>query len=186
MPTKKKAIADRLPVPVQLIERRIYVIRGLRVMLDADLAELYQVPTKAFNQAVNRNRDRFPEDFMFQLTKAELENWRSQFVTSNPAAKMSLRRPPYAFTEHGVAMLSSVLRSKRAVQMNIHIVRAFVHLRELLATNKDLAARIQKIEATQKQHTSVLTVVVEEIKKLKAPSPTSPKRRIGFATGEQQ
>jgi hypothetical protein len=100
------------------------------------------VLTKALNQAVKRNLDRFPEDFMFQLSKEEFEGWRSQIATSNPGAKMGIRRPPYAFTEHGVAMLASVLNSGRAVQMSILIVRAFVKLRELAATNKDLAGKV--------------------------------------------
>src|SRR5687767_8342739 len=112
-------LAHQLPVPVELIERRIYLIRGHKVMLDSDLADLYQVPTKRLNEAVRRNLKRFPDDFMFQLSKPELENGRSQFATPKPAAKMGLRRPPYAFTELGVAMLSSVLNSERAVQMNI-------------------------------------------------------------------
>lgn len=99
-----------LVVPSETIEQRILLVRGHKVMLDRDLAELYEVPTKVLNQAVQRNRKRFPEDFMFQLSKDEFENWRSQFVTSNPAAKMGLRRRPYAFTEQGVAMLSSVLQ----------------------------------------------------------------------------
>jgi len=150
MPKKKPSAADQLPIPVELIARRIYRIRGEKVMLDADLAELYQVPTFRLNEAVKRNRDRFPQDFMFQLSKDELEDWRSQIAMSNPGAKMGLRRPPYAFTEHGVAMLSSVLNSKRAVQMNILIIRAFVQIRELLATNKDLAARVEKLEAGRK------------------------------------
>jgi len=102
---KKLSPANLLPVPVQFIERRIYLIRGQKVMLDSDLADLYQVETRALNQAVNRNATRFPEDFMFQLNKEELDNWRSQFVISNSRAKMGLRRPPYAFTELGVAML---------------------------------------------------------------------------------
>ncbi len=112
-------------------------------MLDSDLADLYKVETRSLNQAVRRNLDRFPEDFMFQLSEQELENWRSQIVMSNPAARMGLRRPPYAFTEHGVAMLSSVLKSARAVQMNILIIRAFVKIRELLASHKDLAMRFE-------------------------------------------
>src|SRR5882724_11512935 len=136
MQNQSKTSADLVPVPIQLIERRIYLIRGQKVMLDSDLAELYQVETRALNQAVRRNLDRFPEDFMFQLSEQELENWRSQIVMSNPTSRMGLRRPPYAFTEHGVAMLSSVLNSVRAVQMNILIIRAFVQLRELLATHK--------------------------------------------------
>lgn len=119
---KKLSITNILPVPAELIERRIYVIRGQKVMFNFDLAELYKVSTKALNQAIKRNLQRFPEDFMFQLTKEELENWRSQFVTSNSALKMGLRRPPYVFTEHGVAMLSSVLNSDHAVQMNILII----------------------------------------------------------------
>ena len=153
-------------------------------MLDADLAEVYQAPTKALNQAVRRNLDRFPEDFMFQLTDDELENWRSQFVTSNPAAKMGLRRPPFAFTELGVAMLSSVLNSDRAVQMNILIMRVFVKLRELLATHKDLARKIEHLEASQRQqartqaeHGSILVAVVQDIQRLKHPPTT---RAIGF------
>ena len=183
MPKEKKAIAGRLPVTVQLIERRIHVIRGQKVMLSPDLAELYQVEPRSLVQAVKRNIDRFPSDFMFQLTTEEFQNLKSQIVISSWGG--ARRATPYAFTELGVAMLSSVLKSARAVQMNIQIMRAFVHLRELLATNKDLAARIEKIETTQKQHTSVLTVVVEEIKKLKAP-PAPTKRRIGFKTEEAQ
>ena len=133
-------------VPVEIIERRILLIRGHKVMLDTDLAALYQVPTGALNQAVRRNLDRFPEDFMFQLNNAELANWRSQIVISNPAAKMSLRRSPYAFTEQGVAMLSSVLKSKRAVAVNIAIMRSFVRLRQILATHKELAERLAVME----------------------------------------
>src|SRR5436309_2259151 len=166
MPKKPIAPVASLQVPAPFIERHIYLIRGQKVMLDADLAELYQVPTKRLNEAVHRNVERFPADFMFQLNAEELANWRSQIATSNPGAKMGLRRPPFAFTEHGVAMLSSVLNSLRAVQMNILIIRAFVQLRELLATHKDLARKLEHLEATQKQHTSIITVVVDEIKKL--------------------
>ncbi|MGA2588300.1 MAG: ORF6N domain-containing protein [Bryobacteraceae bacterium] len=168
-----------LPVPAEVIERRIYLIRGQKVMLDSDLAELYQVLTKNLNLAVRRNLDRFPEDFMFQLTQDEFQNLRLQSATSS-SGYGGRRYLPYAFTEHGVAMLSSVLSSKQAVQMNIVIIRAFVKLREVLATHKDLAARMEKLEAAQKQHGSIIAVVVEEIKKLKQPSPTPPKRRIGF------
>jgi hypothetical protein len=169
---------------VEIIARRIYSIRGQKVMLDSDLAELYQVPTKALNQAVRRNIERFPADFMFQLTKDELENWRSQFVTSNSTAQMGLRRPPYAFTEHGVAMLSSVLRSRRAVQMNILIIQAFVQIRELLASNRELADRIEKLEAGQKEHTSIIGILAEEIDELKRlPEPHN--RRIGFCQPEE-
>jgi phage regulator Rha-like protein len=184
---------DRLPPPAAFIERRIYVIRGHKVMLDSDLAEIYEVPTKRLNEAVKRNLARFPEDFMFQLSNEEMENWRSQIATSNPAAKMGIRRPPYAFTEHGVVMLSAVLNSDRAVHMSILIVRAFVKLRELLATNKDLARKIEQIESAQKQqantqeqqtralqrHGSILVSVVRDIEKLKNPPVT---RAIGFVS----
>src|SRR5947209_16317642 len=123
--------ADQLAVPAPFVERRIYLIHGQRVMLDADLAELYQVETRALIQAVKRNPERFPKDFMFQLTKEEAESLRSQIVISN-VGRGGRRYLPYAFTEHGVAMLSSVLNSDRAVQMSILIVRAFVKLREVL------------------------------------------------------
>jgi hypothetical protein len=187
--TKTPSPADRLPAPVHLVERRIYLIRGQKVMLDADLAELYQVDTRVLNQAVRRNLDRFPSDFMFQLSEEELENWRSQIVISNPTARMGLRRPPLAFTEHGVAMLSSVLHSKRAVQMNILIIRAFVKLREMLASHKDLARKIEQLEAKQKDHAAVLSIVINDIKQLEAgvrrefrklESPRRRKPRIGF------
>jgi phage regulator Rha-like protein len=185
--------ADRLPVPVELIERRIYVIRGQQVMLDAHLADLYRVPTKALNQAVRRNLNRFPEDFMFQLTEEEAESLRSQFVTSN-VGRGGRRYLPYAFTEHGVAMLSSVLNGKRAVQMNILIIRAFVKLRELLATHKALAAKIEKLEAGQRDHAIAISLVAKDVrglaksvtrefKKLKAPR--RQKRRIGFYTDDK-
>jgi hypothetical protein len=186
MPKKISSPAGQLPVPVELVERRIYLIRGQKVMLDSDLAELYQVPTFRLNEAVKRNRNRFPEDFMFQLSKEELENWRSQIAISNPGVKMGLRRPPYAFTEHGVAMLSSVLNSDRAVQMNIIIIRAFVRMRELLITHKDLAGKIEKLERTQKQLGSILVTVVQDIQKLKTPPPQPPRRRIGFHVPEEK
>ena len=117
-------------VPSERIERKIMLIRGQKVMLDRDLAELYEVETRELVQATTRNSERFPDDFMFQLSKDELELWRSQFVMSNPTLKMGLRRRPYAFTEHGVAMLSSVLRSKRAILVNLAIVRTFGLLRD--------------------------------------------------------
>ena len=119
---------------LQVIQSKIYEIRGQKVMIDRDLAEMYDVPTKVLNQAVKRNIDRFPSDFMFQLTDKELEDWRSQFVTSN-SIKMGMRRKPYAFSELGVAMLSSVLNSKTAIQVNINIMRAFVVIRQMLITS---------------------------------------------------
>jgi ORF6N domain-containing protein len=174
---KSRPSGTPLPVPVESIERRIYLIRGQKVMLDADLAELYHVATRALNQQVRRNAGRFPSDFMFQLTSNEAANLRSQFVTSSWGGR---RTPPYAFTEHGVAMLSSVLNSGRAVQMSILIIRAFVKMRELLASHKNLAARVEKLEASQKRHASVINILAEEIEDLKQPPVEPPKRRIGF------
>ena len=176
----KKPSTEVVVVPIEIVERQIYIIRDQKVMLDSDLAELYQVPTFRLNEAVKRNRGRFPDDFMFQLSKEEFENWRSQIAMSNPGSKMGLRRPPYAFTEHGVAMLSAILNSERSVQMSILIVRAFVKLREILATHKDLAARIEKIEANQQEHASVINILAEEINNLRQLAPDPPKRRIGF------
>ena len=181
---KKLSSTERLAVPGELVERKIYLIRGHKVMLDADLAALYQVPTKRLNEAVRRNLDRFPEDFMFQLTDEEAISLRSQFATTN-TGRGGRRYLPYAFTEHGLAMLSSVLSSARAVQMNIVIVRAFVRLREVLATHRDLADRIEHLDAAQKKHASVIAGVVKEIKKLSRPA-RRPKSRIGFVTDERK
>lgn len=182
MPKKTPAsIADRLPVPIELIERRIYLIRGQKVMVDADLAELYKVETRALNQAVRRNQDRFPEDFMFQLSPDEATALRSQTVILNKGRGRYSKYAPLAFTEHGVAMLSAVLNSQRAVQMSILIVRAFVKIRELLASHKDLAARVEKLEAAQKKHGSIIGILAEEIDEMKR-LPEPPKRRIGFKT----
>lgn len=151
-------------------------MRGHKVMFDADLAELYEVSTGNLNLAVRRNPTRFPDDFMFQLTKEEFENLRLRFAISSWGGR---RYMPYAFTEHGVAMLSSVLGSERAVQMNILIVRAFVRLRDMLATHKDLAARVEKLESGQNRHASVINILADEIEDIKR-LPESPKRRIGF------
>ncbi len=181
MPKKTPtSIAERLPVPIQLIERRICLIRGQKVMFDTDLAKLYKVATKVLNQAVKRNHARFPDDFMFQLTLEEAESLRSQFVTSNPG-RGGRRYQPLAFTEHGVAMLAAVLRSQRAAQMSILIIRAFVKMRELLASHKDLAARVEKLEAAQKKHGSIIGILAEEIDEMKR-LPEPPQRRIGFKT----
>src|SRR5438105_739769 len=165
MAKQKSSRADLLPIPVELIARRIYRIRGQKVMLDSDLAELYQVLTKNLNKAVRRNLDRFPEDFMFQLTPPEAESLRFQFGTSNQG-RGGRRYEPYAFTEHGVAMLSSVLNSKRAVQMNILIIRAFVQIRELMTVHKHLAARIEKLEAGQRDHAIAISPVAKDVESL--------------------
>lgn len=128
-------------IPIERIADKIYIIRGEKVMLDADLAELYGVETKVLLQSVKRNIDRFPEDFMFQLTEDEFENLRSQIVTSSWGGR---RYTPYVFTEHGALMLSSALRSEQAIKVSIAVVRTFVRLREMLATNKELAQKIAR------------------------------------------
>ncbi len=166
-------------IPVEIIERKIYLIRGCKVMLDRDLAGLYEVPTKVLNQAVRRNLDRFPADFMFQLNDQEVENLRSQSVTSS-ANHGGSRYLPYAFTEHGVAMLSSVLSSKRAIALNILIVRAFVRLREYLVTHQDLALKLQDVERTQLEHSANIEQIYDYIQRLLEP-PAESKRRIGFS-----
>jgi hypothetical protein len=151
-------------VNIERIEKLIYLIRGQKVMLDRDLAELYAVKTKVLKQAVRRNIARFPEDFMFELTKEEFENWRSQFVTSN-RDKMGLRYRPMAFTEQGVAMLSSVLNSERAIEVNILIMRAFVTLREMLATHKELEQKLIALEKKYDEFTPLnLDMLYEPIK----------------------
>ncbi|MDP3065340.1 MAG: ORF6N domain-containing protein [Methanobacteriaceae archaeon] len=161
-------------IPVEMIEKKILLIRGEKVMLDADLAELYGVETKMLVRAVKRNIDRFPADFMIQLNREEFENLRFQFGTSSRWG--GRRYLPYAFTEQGVAMLSSVLSSKRAVQVNIAIMRAFVKLREMLATHKDLA---RKLNAMEKKYDAQFRVVFDAIRQLMIP-PSPKKRKIGF------
>lgn len=163
-------------VPVERIESKIFLIRGKKVMLDRDLAILYEVETRVLNQAVRRNIERFPEDFMFQLTKEEMKNWTSQIVITNKE-KMGLRRRPYAFTEPGVAMLSSVLNSNRAIQVNIQIIRTFIKLRQLLLTHVELK---RKIEAMEKKYDQQFKVVFEAIRKLLEPPLEEKRRIIGF------
>lgn len=162
-------------VPQRLIENKILILRGRKVMMDRDLAMLYGVETRTLNQAVRRNEKRFPPDFMFQLTKDEMENWKSQIVISKKE-KMGLRKSPYAFTENGVAMLSSVLNSERAIQVNIQIMRTFTKLRELLATHKELR---QKIEEMEKKYDHQFKIVFDTIKQLLTP-PETKKKKIGF------
>ena len=175
---------------IETIARLVHAVRGERVLFDVDLAGLYGVSTKALNQAVKRNRDRFPQDFMFRLTADEWMGMRSQIVTTSPSADMrsqivtaskrNVGTPPYAFTEQGVAMLSSVLRSSRAVEVNIAIMRTFVELRRLMDSNRELA---RKIEAMEKKYDEQFAVVFEAIKRLIAEDDArraSPKRGIGF------
>ena len=168
-------------VPVERIESRILLLRGHKVMLSTDLAELYGVEPRALVQAVKRNIERFPEDFMFQLNEEEFSDLKSQFVTSSWGGIR--RAAPYAFTEQGVAMLSSVLRSKRAVQVNVEIMRAFVRLRRMLASHKDLA---RKLDALEKRYDAQFKAVFDAIRQLMAP-PEPKRRQIGFQpTGKHE
>src|SRR3972149_7973588 len=167
-------------IPQQIIESKILIIRGKKVMLDRDLAVLYDVETRTLNQAVRRNIKRFPEDFMFQLTKEEMSNWKSQIVISNKD-KMGIRKRPYAFTENGVAMLSSVLNSERAITVNIQIMRTFTKLREMLATHKELK---QKIEEIEKKYDAQFKIVFDAIRQIMAP-PEAKEKKIGFRVRER-
>ena len=167
----------RAVIPRERIEQTILVIRGHNVMLDSDLAHLYGVTAGRLNEAVKRNEDRFPSDFMFQLTKPEFEHLKSQIAISS--SKWGGRRhPPYAFTEQGVAMLSGVLHSKRAIEVNVAIMRTFVRLREMISSNKVLARRLNELE---KKYDGQFRVVFEAIRELMA-EPESKPRRIGFKT----
>ena len=162
-------------ITVENIREKILFIRGLKILLDRDLARLYGVETKRLKEAVKRNIDRFPKDFMFQLTKKEFENWRSQFASSN-SVRMGLRYAPWAFTEQGVAMLSSVLKSKKAINVNIAIMRAFVELRKMIDANKELLERIEKME---ERYDEQFLIVFKAIKELMRDE-EKPKRKIGF------
>lgn len=173
-------LKNRSLVPLERIERSILLIRGQKVMLSMDLAELYQVEARVLVQAVKRNIARFPRYFMFQLTDEEFSNLKSQIVISSWGGLRRAR--PYAFTEQGVAMLSSVLRSKRAIQVNIEIMRAFVRLRQILASNKELAKRLDDLE---KKYDAQFRVVFDAIRKLMTPPEAqTPKKRIGFLVEE--
>lgn len=161
-------------VPSEIIENRIFLIRGKKVMFDKDLAKLYNVLTKNLNKAVNRNIERFPEDFMFQLAKEELQNLRFHFGTSSWGGSRTL---PYVFTEQGVAMLSSVLKSQQAIRVNIQIMRTFTKIREMIVSNKALR---EKIEAMEQKYDSKFKVVFEVIKRLIDKDTIEPVKIIGF------
>jgi len=205
----QKLTDKQLIASVEQIEARIFLIRGQKVMLDQDLAELYEVETKALNRAVKRNPGRFPEDFMFQLSADEFDNLRFQSGTSSLRSQIGTSRwggrryPPYAFTEQGVAMLSSVLHSDRAIQVNIEIMRAFVRLRQMLSTNvelwmKQLAIRLscirpqpsrwlsRKLAALEKKYDIQFKAVFEAIRELMTPLEPKKKRPIGFAPWEKK
>ncbi len=167
-------------IPLERIENKILLIRGRKVLLDRDLAELYGVETRRLVEQVKRNITRFPDDFMFQMSQDEFENWRSQIAMSN-SVKMGLRRPPYAFTEHGIAMLSSVLKSERAVQVNIAIVRAFIRMREMLLENENMANRLKEIEKRMDTQEINTIIIMDKLRTLVA-TQEKKKRKIGFHT----
>jgi hypothetical protein len=185
--------------PVERIVSRILLVRGQKVMLDADLADIYGVTTKALNQAVKRNAERFPEDFAFQLTSVEAGHLRSQFATSSNqdadpkepflnrsqivTGSQKHRDPrllPWVFTEHGALMAANLLRSKRAVQTSLYVVRAFVRLREMVAANKELSKKLDELERRVSHHDEAITSIVKAIRELATPPEPKPRRRIGF------
>ena len=168
----------RQPTIASAVESRILILRHQRVILDADIAELYGVPVRQLNQQVKRNRERFPSDFVFQLTAKEHEILRSQIVISKETHG-GRRYRPFAFTEHGAIMAATVLNSERAVQMSVFVVRAFVRLREMLATNRRLAARLYELENRLDTHDSTIQDLIEAIKELMTPE-EAPRLRIGF------
>lgn len=194
MPRKKEP-TQQIALSVQLIEQRIYLIRNKKVMISPDLAELYEVEPRSLMQAVKRNQSRFPDDFVFQLEKTEFETLRSQLgILETPVGRGKYPKYlPYAFTEQGIAMLSSVLNSEKAIQVNIAIMRAFVQMREILVNNEELARRIAELEKNTgsklKKHDDQIRAIFEAIKKLiKAtiPKTTEPTRQIGFVVKDDE
>jgi len=165
-------------IPEEVIENKIYLIRGSKVMLSTDLARLYGVPVMRLNEQVKRNIKRFPIDFMFLLTRQEVTILKSQIAISRWGG--SRRANPYAFTEQGVAMLSSVLHSERAIQVNIAIMRAFVKLKDILSTHKELAHKLKELEGKVGKHDMEILMIFDAIRQLMAPPPEPPKRKIGF------
>lgn len=160
------------------LDSKIYLIRGQKVMIDRDLAELYGVETKQLKRQVNRNIERFPNDFMFELSKEEFENWRRQFGTSN-SEKMGLRYAPFCFTEQGVAMLSSVLTSKRAIEVNIQIIRVFTKMREIISTNKEILVKLDQLEKNVGANSEDIEKIFSVLRKLINPDP-EPRKQIGY------
>lgn len=176
--------AELLHIPDEIVMNKIYVIRNQKVMLDRDLAELYGVKTKVLKQAVKRNLNRFPEDFMFELTEIELNNWRSQFVTSN-SDKMGLRYLPFAFTEQGVAMLSSVLNSEKAISVNIQIIRIFTRIRQMLSDNTELRLGIEELRKKTENNTKNIEVVFQYLDELLDKKNEKPRTQIGYKTSKR-
>lgn len=176
----------------EVIMNKIYIIRGQKVMIDRDLAQLYGVETKQLKRQVRRNIDRFPEDFMFEMTKNEFEEWRSQIGTSNSSDKMGLRYAPYVFTESGVAMLSSVLNSQTAIEVNIRIIRVFSKMREMLSTHKDILLKLEQLEknmvkqeGSMKKYEDDIRMIFEVLKELLSP-PQKPRQKIGFKRSNEE
>ena len=179
--SKKK---QDLLFPDETVISKIYLLRGKKVMLDRDLAELYGVETRIFKQAVKRNIERFPKDFMFEMNKGELRNWRSQFVISN-SDKHGLRYAPFCFTEQGVAMLSGILNSPTAIRVNIQIIRVFTKMREMLLTHKDILLELEKMQQKLTNHDSDIVLIFEHLKQLLNPPPI-PRKRIGFRRNDEK
>jgi phage regulator Rha-like protein len=169
---------SRFQIADETVMNKIYLVRKQKIMVDRDLAELYGVETKQLKQAVRRNRDRFPKDFMFEMNQAEFKNWRSQFVTSN-SEKRGLRYAPFCFTEQGVTMLSCILNSKRAIAVNIQVIRIFTRMREMLLTHKDILLQLEKIEQKLTGHDSQIEQIFYYLKQLLNP-PQPPRQKIGF------
>ena len=171
---KKSSKPDSQLIPLESIQRQIYLIRNQRVILDSDLADLYGVSTKRLNEQVTRNKDRFPDDFMFRLTRDEFQNLKSQIATSSWGGR---RYPPRAFSEHGALMAANVLNSTNAVQSSIQVIRTFIRLRELMATHKDLARKLTSLE---KKYDRQFKVVFDAIRQLMEPDKPPKQQRIGF------
>lgn len=176
---KSVALAD------EAIISKIYLIRGHKVMIDRDLAELYGVETRRLKEAVRRNLSRFPEDFMFEMRPEELEDWRSQIATSNLADKMGLRYAPFCFTEQGVTMLSCILNSERAIAVNIQVIRIFTKMREMLLTHKDILLKLEQIERKITGHDEDIRLIFQHLKQLLNP-PQEPRLRIGFRRQDEK
>lgn len=170
-------------IPDEIVMSKIYLIRDVKVLLDRDLAELYGVETKYLKRQVRRNMMRFPEDFMFELTEKEFQDWRSQFVTSNDD-KMGLRYAPFAFTEDGVAQLSTVLNSERAIKVNIQIIRLFSKMRKLILTHKDILHKLEELERSNIEHDKKFELIFEYLKQLEHSKlqemEQQNRKRIGF------
>jgi hypothetical protein len=179
----------QLMIPDEVIMSKIYLIRGQKVMLDRDLADLYEIETKQLKRAVRRNMDRFPDDFMFELSKGELAGWRHQFGTSS-SETMGLRVPPFAFTEYGVVMLASVLNSDKAIKVNLQIVRIFIRMREIMISNKEILFRLERMEHNIANHdTQIISILdymgqLEEVKQEELDQKN--RKRIGFKTSRNQ